>query len=211
MNKRNRGLVLVAVGLVLVLAGVGLYALQQKQDALAGQSADALLQELDYEIKFGYPDAAGSLSPDLPDRGPEEEPPAAEEEPMPSKSLSGYDLVGILRVPSVGIELPVLSSWSYALLNVAPCRYSGSVEHGNLIILGHNYKSHLQPLERVSVGDLVEFTDVNGVTHVYTVDAVDTIHGSDGDLLPSEHPLNIFTCTRDGQRRIVVRCSEPEN
>lgn len=207
MNKRYRGFVLVALGLVMVLAGVGLHFLHERQDELAGQNAGALLEELIHEIRFSYPAAADDPAAGTPDFPSDPEPGAV---PMASRTLSGYDLVGILRVPSVGVELPVLGQWSYSLLNVAPCRYSGSVETGDLIILGHNYKSHLQPLERVAVGDSVEFTDVNGVTHRYVAAAVDVIRGSDSDKLASDCPLTVFTCTYDGQHRIVVRCVPAE-
>ena len=195
MNKRYRGILLISLGLVLVLAGVGLHAIHERQDQLAGQNAGVLLEKLAYEIKFNYQtalpeDPAATDAPGSPADGEE-----GDDTPMASRTLSGYDLVGILRVPSVGVELPVLSRWSYPLLNVAPCRYSGSVETGDLIILGHNYKSHLQPLERVAVGDDVQFTDVNGVTCRYVVAAVDIIHKSESEKLASDYPLSIFTCT----------------
>ena len=108
--------------------------------------------------------------------------------------------------PNAGIELPVLSDWDYALLDVAPCRYSGSIPNGNMILMGHNYKSHFAPLRRTAAGDSVEFVDVNGRGYRYTVDKVDILHKNDGELLPSEHPLILFTCTTGGQDRIVVRC-----
>lgn len=216
MNKKYRGILLVVLGVVMVLAGVGLYAMNERQDEMAGQNADILLNDLVYEIRFSDT-VAEPFRPDVDDfpvtdvpQSPVEDMPAASEPTaapaMATRTLSGYDLIGILRAPTVGVELPVLSKWSYPLLNVAPCRYSGSLEDGNLIILGHNYKSHLQPLERIKEGDAVEFSDVNGVVYRYVVAAVESIHESDSDLLASQHPLVIFTCTRDGSHRIVVRC-----
>lgn len=192
------------LGLVMLVAGMGLYFTYERQDQLAGQNAGILLQELEQEIKFNPP--AATLPLPVRDPAEQEDPEPA----MPTRTLSGYDLVGILRVPAAGIELPVLSQWSYPLLNVAPCRYSGSVETGDLVILGHNYRSHLYALKQVAEGDSVEFTDAQGVTHRYVVAEVEIIKGSESGKLPSEYPLTIFTCTSDSRHRIVVRCAPAE-
>ena len=196
MNKQYRGLLLVALGLLLILAAVCLHILHERQDILAGQNAGILLEELANDIKYHPPVTA---APD-----PEEE--NVSEDSVPSRTLAGYDLMGIIRVPSVGVELPVLNRWSYDLLNVAPCRYSGSLETGDLIILGHSYKSHFRPLRQVQAGDSVEFTDANGVTFRYVAAAVDVIPETACDQLPSEYPLTLFTCTSDSRHRVIVRC-----
>lgn len=218
MNKKYRGFLLVALGVIMVAAGLGLHSLQERQDRLAGENSGILLEALAKDIRFNSiyledPAASEPSEPVTEAPGPSssaDNSGGQPEEEMPSRTLSGYKLVGILKAPTVGVELPVLANWSYPLLNVAPCRYSGSLETGDLIILGHNYKSHLQPLERIGVGDRIEFTDVNGVAHHFKVASVENIHESDPEKLASEHPLVIFTCTRDGNHRIVVRCERAE-
>lgn len=193
MNKQKRGLLLVAAGLILMLAGVSLYILHEQQDTLAGQNAGILLDELTHDIKYSEPVF------DTPeDDG---------EEPMSSRTLSGYDLVGILRIPSANLELPVLSEWSYPLLDVSPCRYSGSLETGDLIILGHSYRSHFRSLWQMKAGDSVEFTDVNGVTSSFVAAEVDVVRERETEKLASDYPLTLFTCTRDSRHRVVVRCA----
>lgn len=203
MSRRSRGILLVVLGLFLLLAGTGLYFTYERQDELAGKSSGILLQELEREIKFSPPQE----SLPLPERNPAQEQEEDPEPVVPTRTLSGYDLMGILRIPNLGIELPVLSTWSYSLLNVAPCRYSGSVETGDLVILGHNYRSHFYALKQAAVGDTVEFTDAGGVTHRYVVAEVEIIGGSESGKLPSDYPLTIFTCTSDSRHRIVVRCA----
>ncbi len=128
---------------------------------------------------------------------------------MPQKTLGGYALIGEIVIPSVGIDLPVLNDWSYDLLKIAPCRYSGSAEDGNLIILGHNYKSHFTPLKSVKVGDEVRFTDVNGFRHTYVVEEIETLHKTRlDDLTMTDYDLTLFTCTADGQSRFIARCTK---
>lgn len=204
MNKTARGALLVIAGLVLIAAASVIWLLQDREDQLAGQSASILLNELVQELEHPAP-----ATPSEPAEAPEEGDPT-EPAPMPEATVSGYTMVGRLSIPSVGVQLPILSTWDYDLLKVAPCRYSGSAEGGDLILLGHNYKSHFKALAQVAVGAEAEFTAVDGTVYRYVVDAVDTIRGTEVDKLASDHELNIFTCTRDRVHRLVVRCRAAE-
>lgn len=76
-----------------------------------------------------------------------------------------------------------------------------------MIIMGHNYKTHFRPLHELQEGAPVEFEDVNGVVYRYTVEEILTLHKSEGELLPSDSPLTLFTCTPGGQNRILIRCA----
>lgn len=193
MNKRQkRGCILAAVGLCMVLLAAAMQFMQENRDRLAGENAQILLRELTLSrTVLSAPDTQTQTD-------------------MPEKEYLGYAMIGCLRIGSVGLELPVLSQWSYELLDVAPCRYSGSIAGGDLILLGHNYQSHFAPQMEVCEGDSVEFEDVNGVCCRYTVAAVEILRGWEGEKLPSGYPLSIFTCTPGGQSRLVLRCEAAE-
>lgn len=199
MNKRRmRGSLLVLAGLIMILAAMALQIIEEKRDALAGENARILLRQLALE-RTSIED------------GPEETTPAqtnGTDISMAVKSYLGYSMIGTLRISSVGIELPVLSAWSYELLDVAPCRYSGSVAGGDLIIMGHNYKSHFTPLHDIAVGAEVEFEDVHGGKYRYIVERIEYLHRGEGEQLPSDYELTLFTCTSGGANRIVVRCRQ---
>ena len=211
MNKHiKRGCVLVALGLCMVLAGTAMYMMYQKQDALAGQNASVLLDQFKATRHLLVEAPERPDHPALPENVPAttestEETQAPE---MPELSYSGYSIIGILRIPALGLELPILKDWSYPLLNVAPCRYSGTLAEGNLIIMGHNYTSHFTPLHYIELGTAVEFEDAWGNVHRFVVEARETLHKTRGEDLPSEYPLSLFTCTAGGQSRLVIRCSE---
>lgn len=189
MTRRNKDLLLVALGLIMAAAGLFLRLTEQ----LAGENAALLLEAVSQQLP------AAPAEPFL-----AEEP---EDKPQ-SLAVMGYDVLGTLRIPSVDIDLPVLNEWSYDLLTVAPCRYSGSIETGDLVILGHSYRTHLRPLRQVAVGDAVELTDAAGTVHRYVVAETEILRGSDGSLLPSGYPLTIFTCTADSKHRFLARCAE---
>lgn len=197
-RRQKRGCALVAAGLCMVLAAAGLHLVQEQEDAMAGESSQVLLQQL--ELSRTAVPGLTSSTPEEPQIEPD----------MPQKQYLDYSMIGTIRVPSVGIELPILSTWSYDLLKVAPCRYSGTLKGGDLILMGHNYKSHFTPLHAVAMGDTVEFEDVNGAVYRFTVAEITILYKNDGEKLPSEYPLTLFTCSAGGQNRIVIRCAELE-
>lgn len=196
-DRQKRGWLLVLLGLSMVLAAFFMHTAEEKQDAIAGENAAILLQQL----KLSQP----ALSEPQTDSPEAETVPAATA--MAEKDYLGYSMIGTLRIPALGMELPVLSSWSYELLEVAPCRYSGSVPEENMILMGHNYKSHFTPLHHIAAGTAVEFEDVNGIVTHYTVALTEILHKNEIDRLPSEYPLTLFTCTAGGQNRLMVRCA----
>ncbi len=87
------------------------------------------------------------------------------------KTINGRDYIGVLSIPSLELELPVISQWDYPALKVAPCRYSGSLYQDNLIICAHNYASHFGKLKELQPGDTVLFTDMD--EHVVTFQVVE--------------------------------------
>lgn len=198
MNKRQkRGLVLLATGLMLVLGGLSIHLAQEQEDVSAGQTAAVLLQQLE--------DKTPQIDMDV------QEPEAEAHEPvdpvLPEKKYMGYTLLGSISVPSVGIRLPVLDQWSEDMLKIAPCRYLGSLSGGDMVIMGHNYKSHFNPLHRIEVGAEVEFENTIGRVFRFRVAKIEYLHRTEGEKLPNgEYPLTIFTCTPGGLERIIVRC-----
>ncbi|MBQ4599613.1 MAG: sortase [Clostridia bacterium] len=195
--RKVRGIFLISLGLLLIGLSGSMWVQNVQQDVQAGQSAQILLADLEREI--GYKKIVLEY-----DTAVVEELPTGE---MPQLTLNGYDLIGTIRVPDVGIELPVLNTWNYDLLKMSACRYSGSVSEGNLILLGHNYKAHFGPLTSIDVGDTVEFVGVDGSTYAYEVAVTEILGENELERLTStSYSLTLFTCTLSGKSRFVVRC-----
>lgn len=126
---------------------------------------------------------------------------------MPTESINGWDYIGILEIPSIDLYLPIISQWSDAALNVAPCRYSGSAYTGDLILSGHNYTAHFWHLSDLSPGDNVYFTDIDGNVFSYIVAERETLRPTAVEQMKSgDWALTLFTCTLGGQSRITIRC-----
>ena len=204
-RKRRRAWHLFALALALALGAGAVLWTYRGADRLAGETSEALLAEL--ELRWS--------APQLSVTGPEPEPAAPVERELSAHAdgtveLGEYSLLGVLRIPALGVALPVMSDWSYPLLTAAPCRYSGSLAEGDLVILGHSYRSHFRCLWTIEPGTEVELTDAAGETHSFTVAAVETVPGTAAAALPSDYPLTLFTCTADSAHRVLVRCEATE-
>lgn len=211
-KKKNRiGNILKGAGLILVTAAVLLLVYNLWDGHRARESEEAILAEYLQENK------KASESPDASDKEDEQNIPDYILNPdmdMPEytlKSLGDVACIGILEIPALDLELPVISSWSYSSLRLAPCRYSGSAYKGDLVIAAHNYQSHFGGLRTLPEGSEVFFTDAVGNRFSYYVAITEALTPwSVDDMTSGEWPLTLFTCTLDSQNRVTVRCEYSE-
>lgn len=129
------------------------------------------------------------------------------ERKMPEKVIDGAGYIGILELPALHRELPVMSVWTEKNLQKAPCRYSGSAYMQNLVIAGHNYRAHFSGIGNLKKGDSVIFTDMDGNRFFYEVSEIEILDAQETErMTESWWALTLFTCTAGGKRRIAVRC-----
>ena len=137
-----------------------------------------------------------------------------EKEPeMKSIELDGRYYCGYITLNTIGLELPILNDWSYANLNIAPCRYEGTPETHNFIIAAHNYNSHFGTLKNLREDDEIIFTDCNGKKYHYFVTYMEYIDGYSVDKMTENNStwdLTLFTCTLNGQSRVTIRAKLEE-
>ena len=194
--KANRGTVWINAGLLLIAAALFLSVYNEWESHEARDSARQVIAQLCDAL----PTEAGEPTA-LPDVRRE----------MPVKTINGRDYIGVLSIPSLELELPVISQWDYPALKVAPCRYSGSLYQDNLIICAHNYASHFGKLKELQPGDIVLFTDMD--EHVVTFQMVEreTLNPMDAEGMEAgDWDLTLFTCTIDGQTRVTIRLERVE-
>ena len=187
MPKKS-GVILISLGAVLILAALLLFLHNRSEDRRAGQEAESLLE-----------DARSAM--------------AADTDPEPQEELAEeitYDYAGVIAIPDLSLELPVIDQWNYARLKVAPCRQSGAAADGDLVIAAHNYKSHFGYLDRLEPGASVIFTDMEGTVYRYAVEEIRQLEPEDvedvSSVFSSEYPLVLYTCTPGGKARVAVFC-----
>lgn len=120
-----------------------------------------------------------------------------------------YDVDGVLSIPSLGLELPVLSQYSEELLAVSPCIYQGvnGSSSQRLVIAGHNYRAHFGSLDQLSPGDMVTYRSLDHTETQFQVTELEEIGEEDADLLEEgEWDLTLLTCNWDMSKRLLIRC-----
>ncbi len=200
--RNKKGLLLIYLGLLLIVGALFLTAYNFYDDYRAKKDAKQATDQLE---KF-LPDE---------DQEPVEEQKETEipdyvlnpDMEMPVRTIDGQNYIGTLSIPSLHLELPIISEWNYPRLRIAPCRYEGSVYKDDMIIAGHNYRSHFGMLKNLSAGDQVIFTDMSGNRFFYQVTEMEVLNPVDVDEMEAgDWDLTLFTCTYGGQTRVTLRC-----
>ena len=108
----------------------------------------------------------------------------------------------------ISYEIPAQTTENtdYLGLKLTPCRYAGSLGKNDLVICGHNHAAHFRDLKSLKKGDALYFTDINGNTHSFTLSTQEILAPIDNAaMIDSDYDLTLFTCTKDGQKRLVLR------
>lgn len=197
MTRRNirsdkKGSLLIAAGLLLIAAALILTLYNVWDADRAKKASDDIVEKLESVIPEGEPEL---FDPD---------------KEMPSKEIDGYLYIGILEIPSLGLQLPVMAEWDYERLKISPCLYSGSYYAGDMVICAHNYAKHFSALKGIGIGEDVYFTAVDGQVYHYQVSNRETVQPTAVeemiDNTEEDWELTLFTCNTDGRSRCAVRC-----
>lgn len=216
--KNRRGLLAIAIGLLLIAAALFLVAYNLYDELRAEKAARQAVNSL--EVYLPSETAAEVLT----DSSKNQNLPLCDEQivipdyvlcpdiEMPVETINGTGYIGVLRIPALELELPIISEWSYPNLKIAPCRYSGSAYLGTLIICGHNYTSHFGNLKNLREGDIATFTDMDGNVFTYKLAERETLLPTSIEAMESgEWDLTLFTCTVGGKSRVTVRFEQEED
>ena len=205
--RSKAGIVLMLLGAALLSGALLLFLFNQKQDDQAAEAAVQVLPQLVEQIQANNPETDETdLSMDLliPEELLTEEDVAMEE-----MEVDGNGYIGYVTLPALDLELPVQGSWSYPKLRISPCRYTGTLRGGNLVIMAHNYWSHFGKLSQLQVGDNVYFTDITGRVTQFAVMAKDILEPTAvEEITRGDFDLTLFTCTYGGASRVTVFCDK---
>lgn len=195
MHRRKGAAALIVIGCLFLTAALALGGYNLWDDYRAEQSVSGVLSRL-----------------------PVREPPTAVTTPgyipnpdmeMPAEEIDGYLYIGKVTVPALGLELPIMDTWDYKRMKIAPCRYAGTAYRPGFVLCGHNYTSHFGRLKNLTPGDSVLFTDLAGNVFSYEVAKLETLAPTAVEEMKSaDWDLTLFSCTISGQARVTVRCNK---
>ena len=129
------------------------------------------------------------------------------EKEMPVLELDGEDYVALLEIPVYGLKLPVCNVWDKGKAVLQPCRFSGSVYEGTLVIGGYDQVGQFDFFDRILDGTEVFVTDMTGSTFSYVVDQVErSKFAKEENLIKEGSDLTLFV--RDAQllEYVMLRC-----
>lgn len=223
MKRNTLATVLILLGVAALLAALALLVFNLRTQTVAGQQSNAVLQELRPSPNEPPAEPASSTAGQS---GGDEIPQASTQEPeipdsepnpereLPEKEVDGRAYVGVLTIPSLNLELPILSRWSKDGVKVAPCRLEGTPYQNDMVLGAHNYTVHFGKLSLLKAGDLIYFADIDGNIFTYEAVSFEVLRPNQGEILcDGQWDLSLFTCTLSGRSRFTVRCQQilPEN
>lgn len=236
----RRGTIMMILGVIMLLGALSLFLYNRHKESVVGERSEKVLSELEnlitalevpsdeqYETEddiFESLESDYSIGSEPETSEPLQTEPndhiETEEETLPagvidgdmfSIIVDGHYYIGILEMPALGITLPVQWGWSDALMDISPCRYNGTLQDNNLIIMAHNYSTHFGTIFNLTLDDAIYFTDVLGNRTAYVVCGVDVFGRSEiQKMYDGDWDLTLFTCVPNTYNRIAVRCRRTE-
>lgn len=199
------------LGVLLMAGAFGFHYMNRQEDIEAQMAVREVVPQLVERISECAESEAECESELLPQLQVPVELLTEEDKAMTEAEIDGYMYIGYISIPEQELELPVMSTWSYPQLKIAPCRYSGSVRGEDMVLMAHNYVSHFGKLSNLELGSKVWFTDMDGTVTAYEVVGKDLLPPTAVDeMTAGDFDLTLFTCTYSGTNRITVYCDMVE-
>lgn len=134
----------------------------------------------------------------------------------------GYDVIGIVKIPKINIEYPILEIGNIdpesakQPMKLSIIKYWGENvnDYGNLSIAGHNNKDGTMfgRTKKLEIGDIVELTDLKGQTIQYSIYDIFVTDPNDVSiLLPKDEVIRevtLITCTNGNKQRLILKAKE---
>lgn len=127
-----------------------------------------------------------------------------------------YFVIGIINIPKINIEYPILSDTTDEFLKIAPCRFYGPYpnKEGNMCIAGHNYDdgNFFSNLYKLNMGDIINIYDSNNNLVSYVI--YDKYETSQNDTTCTSQDTNdkrevtLVTCNNVNKNRLIIKAKE---
>lgn len=132
------------------------------------------------------------------------------------ENIKGHKVVGIIKIPKVKLEYPILETTTEETLNLSITKFWGNEinEIGNVTLAGHNNLSGVMfgKIKKLENGDIIELTDIQNTTIKYEVFKTYIIDPNDiSCILPEKEDareVTLITCTTGGKERFIVKARE---
>lgn len=128
----------------------------------------------------------------------------------------GYDIVGIIEIPKINIEYPIINQTSDETMALSITKFWGNNVNdiGNFTMAGHNYfdGTMFSNTNRLNIEDTIKMTDLDGKTIEYKVFDKYIIDPNDVKCVQSvkenTREITLITCINGRNNRLVVKARE---
>lgn len=136
--------------------------------------------------------------------------------PQINQEIDGHKVIGIIKIPKINLEYPILETTNKNTLNLSITKFWGNQinEIGNVTLAGHNNLNGTMfgKIKKLEVGDIIELTDIQNVVIQYQIFKTYVIDPNDiSCILPEQkavREVTLITCTNGNKNRFIVKARE---
>ena len=131
-------------------------------------------------------------------------------------TYKGYNVIGLIQIPAIDLEYPILDRTTKITMATSISRFSGGEvnEYGNISLAGHNNYSGTMfgKNKRLKLKDKVLLTDLAGNTIEYEIYDIFVTNPDDTSILESKdkaiREVTLITCKNGRSERLIIKASE---
>ena len=130
--------------------------------------------------------------------------------------IDGYKVLGIIRIPKIDLEYPLLNETTTLSMQKSITKIWGPElnEIGNLTLAGHNNRDGTMfgKVKKLEIGDIIEIQDLYKNTVQYQIFDMYVIEPNDVSCVKSVDPnakeVTLITCTNGNKNRLITKARE---
>ena len=131
--------------------------------------------------------------------------------------FKGYKVIGIIKIPKIKLEYPILEKTTKASMLVSISRFWGGDinSYGNVSLAGHNNRVTLTMFGKnkyLEVGDSIFLTDLNNQTIEYKIYQKFLTDPNDTSILETKdesiREVTLITCSKGHENRLILKAKE---
>lgn len=128
----------------------------------------------------------------------------------------GYNVIGLIEIPAINLEYPILEKTTKLTMATSISRFSGGEvnEYGNISLAGHNNYSGTMfgKNKKLKLNDIILLTDLTGRTIEYEIYDIFVTDPNDTKILEtkdeSKREVTLITCKNGRSERLIIKARE---
>lgn len=132
------------------------------------------------------------------------------------EEIGGYKVIGIINIPKIEIEYPILEITNKESLDLSITKFFGEKinQKGNIVLAGHNRLNNTMfgKIDKLEKDDIIELTDSQMVTVKYQVFDKYIIDPNDISCIypvdENTREVTLITCSNRDKNRLIIKARE---